>query len=164
MTDLAAIFRAGRVTRWHTNARLADTGDRLDGHQGRVARLLLALHPDPSAALLRAALTHDDGETATGDVPRNVKIAMPALAREWLEAAEAAQRARLWRPGGGLTEKEERWLAYADALDALMWAAHHHPAAMFMPPWVKEIARLDAESFDLGADLSVRLLVAELGR
>jgi hypothetical protein len=164
MNHLADVFRAGRCLRWHTDPRLSGTLDRLDGHQGRVARLLLALHPDPSAALLRAALTHDDGETATGDVPRRVKDAMPHVALEWLEAAEAAQRARIWRPGGGLTEKEERWLDFADALDALMWAAHHDPASMSAPRWQVEITRLGIVGYALGIDLEIPALVQELGR
>ena len=76
---LATIFRAGRVRRWHSDADLSWTDDYNDAHQGRVARLLLALHPNPSAVLLAAALTHDDGELKAGDMGHALKRENPTL-------------------------------------------------------------------------------------
>ena len=66
-------FRASFVRRWHTNPDLAQTVDTLAGHGGRVARIILKLWPDASAALLQWALVHDDGESVVGDVPAPAK-------------------------------------------------------------------------------------------
>lgn len=131
---LRSILRAGLVRRWHCNADLADTCDRLDGHQGRVARIILALHPNPSASILRGALTHDDGERATGDVPWNVKRDNPALSAI-LSKIEAQARADLWGCDPALTDAERLWLRYADRLDAYMWAMHHAPHLKHDDDW-----------------------------
>jgi len=138
--DLKAIFRAGCVLRWHTNPDLATTGDRIDGHSARVARILIALHPSPSVSLLCHALIHDDGESAVGDVPAPAKDSTPGLA-EWLEVAEEVERRRLWSGAAGmdgsagLTDSERMWLRFADRLDAFQWAAHHAPCALNGDGW-----------------------------
>lgn len=54
-TDINRIFMAGLTTRWHTNPHLAQSCDRIDGHQGRVARLAIAIWPDASRDLIVAA-------------------------------------------------------------------------------------------------------------
>ena len=41
MTDILDMWKACRVRRWHTNTELAGTDDRIDGHSGRVARIIL---------------------------------------------------------------------------------------------------------------------------
>ena len=89
---LPALYNAGAVRRWHTNPHMAHVVDTIDGHSGRVAKLILLLHPAPSMALIRAALTHDDGEHATGDVPYPAKAAMPPAVRAALDAIETAAR------------------------------------------------------------------------
>lgn len=121
----AAAFRAGAIRRWHANASLADTGDRIDAHSGRVARIILALHPAPSLALLRAALTHDDGEIGTGDIPGPVKAQIPLKVVIELDRIEAAARAKIWGKYPELTEDERLWLILADKLDAYLWACAH---------------------------------------
>ncbi len=141
MTELHRIFRAGRVRRWHTNADLAHTSDPIDGHSGRVARIILALHANPSAALLRAALTHDDGEHAVGDIRAPAKDEHPSLSH-WLDAEEARARKSLWGDDPILTEVEKKWLYYADRKDALMWAQTHAPHALSGDGWPEAIERL----------------------
>lgn len=121
----AAAFRAGAIRRWHTNHALAGTGDRVDAHSGRVARIILAWHPAPSLALLRAALTHDDGEIGTGDIPGPVKAALPFEVALDLERIEDAARAAIWGEYPELTEDEGLWLTLADRLDAYLWALDH---------------------------------------
>ena len=124
-TDIQRIFYAGLTTRWHTNPHLAQTCDRLDGHQGRVARLILALFPDASRDLLIAALTHDDGESVTGDIPATTGKTAEQM------GAEALARGEIWGLGFQLLARYERErLRLADKLDAYMWAEHHAPAVV----------------------------------
>ena len=124
-TDIQRVFYAGLTTRWHTNPHLAQTCDRLDGHQGRVARLILALFPDASRDLLIAALTHDDGESVTGDIPATYGKTIEQMSEE------AAARDEIWGSGFQLLARYERErLRLADKLDAYMWAEHHAPAVV----------------------------------
>jgi len=121
-TDIQRVFYAGLTTRWHTNPWLAQTCDRLDGHQGRVARLILALWPDASRDLLIAALTHDDGESVTGDIPATYGKTAEQMGAEVLAQNE------IWGSGFQLLARYERErLRLADKLDAYMWAEHHQP-------------------------------------
>ena len=154
MVDLNDVFLAGLVHRWHTNPHLAHTHDRLDGHAGRVARILLAMHPDPSVALLRAALTHDDGESVSGDIPGPTKRAYP----EYAQAAEVLERAeikRLWPndDDDDLTLNDARWLQFADRLDAYQWAAHFAPQRIWDDGWLETRAWIMSEARALGVEL-----------
>jgi len=153
MVDLNDVFLAGLVHRWHTNPHLAHTHDRLDGHAGRVARILLAMHHNPSAALLRAALTHDDGESVSGDIPGPTKRAHPEYARV-AETVERAEIKRLWgRSGDDLTRRELRWLQFADRLDAYQWAAHFAPQRIWDDGWLETRAWIMSEARALGVEL-----------
>jgi len=94
-------FRASFVRRWHTNPDLAQTVDTMAGHGGRVARIILKLWPDASAALLHWALVHDDGESVVGDVPAPAKGAtviheQERAARE--QRADPRSVRRAWLP------------------------------------------------------------------
>ena len=121
----SAMLQAGMVQRWHTNPWLAASGDRADGHAARVARIILFLHPAPSADLIGAALTHDDGEIAVGDMKATLKDARPDIA-DALAQIEDAHARMIWgqwppRPGD-LSPKDRDWLHFADRLDAWLWA------------------------------------------
>lgn len=139
------LWLSGRVMRWHTNPRMAGTGDRLDGHHARVAQIILEHHPDPSVALLRAALTHDVGEMILGDLPGDMKRDMPDLAaRHRLE--EIIARDAIAGTFPDLSESNQTWLRWADRLDAYLWA-QHHGMDMTAKEWrlaLEEIARLEA--------------------
>ncbi|GAA6176916.1 hypothetical protein [Sulfitobacter pacificus] len=90
------------------------------------------LHPDPSVELLRAALIHDDGEFAVGDMKAPSKDKFPVIA-DALEELEYIARCEIW---GHCEEFHERqWLKFADRLDAYMWARHHAPHAMGGDGW-----------------------------
>ncbi len=39
---LPALYNAGAVRRWHTNPHMAHVVDTIDGHSGRVAKLILS--------------------------------------------------------------------------------------------------------------------------
>lgn len=143
-TDIQRVFYAGLTTRWHTNPWLAQTCDRLDGHQGRVARLILALWPDASRDLLIVALTHDDGESVTGDIPATYGKTIEQM------SAEALAQSEIWGTGFQLLARYERErLRLADKLDAYMWAEHHAPAVVLdNPEWSEawqEIVKLAVE-------------------
>ena len=118
------LWLSGRVMRWHTNPRLAGTGDRLDGHHARVAQIILEHHPEPSAALLRAALTHDAGEMDVGDLPGDMKRQMPDVA-ERHALVEAVSRDLIAGVFPDLSEIDQTWLRWADRLDAFLWAQFH---------------------------------------
>ena len=141
MTDLRAIFRAGAVLRWHTNPELSTTQDRVDGHSARVARIILALHPNPSVSLLRAALVHDDGEHAVGDVRAPAKDDSGEMTR-LLDKLEATAREQLWGTTIPLWDSQKLWLHFADRLDAYMWASHHAPHVLDGDGWPKARVRL----------------------
>ena len=149
--DLDAIFRAGRTRRWHANAEMVDTCDHTDGHGGRVARLICALEPDASAALLRAALAHDDGEQLVGDVPGDFKAANPGFART-LDDLERSERIRLWGacPVAALDDRERQLLKLCDRLDALMWVAWHRPALLARWDWQRARGDVLAMAVSLG--------------
>ena len=155
------LFDAGRVRRWHTNPDLSWTEDYLDGHHGRVARLLLYLHPRPHVALLRAALTHDDGEWAVGDLAQPFKARLrreaPSML-DYLELVEDNAADDLWEDAvAGPADREGAqaddiaWLRFCDRLDAWMWAARWAPQAVRQhPSWVADRQRLIAAAIDLG--------------
>jgi len=151
VASLSKIFRAGRVRRWHTNPDLCDTVDHIDGHAGRVARVMLILWPQTSAAALRAALTHDDGEHAAADLSRLVKREHPALAQAAAEVETAARR-DLWGDDPDLTETERSRLEFVDKLDAIMWVAHHRPHMLRDDGWPEAMTALSVQAATLGAD------------
>ena len=154
MTDrMTAAFRAGFVRRWHMNPDLSHVTDRIDGHSARVARIILMLNPDPSVSLLKAALIHDDGESATGDVCGEVKRKNPKLAA-MLDVIEAEAREAIWGADADLTDVERQWLKFADRLDGYMWADFHAPHVMGGDGWPEARARLLNQAVVLGCDIS----------
>ena len=146
-TDIQRVFYAGLTTRWHTNPWLAQTCDRLDGHQGRVARLILALFPDASRDLLIAALTHDDGESVTGDIPATYSKS------DIHKVAEALARGEIWGSTPRLSYTDGQRLRLADKLDAYMWAEHHAPAVVLdNPEWSEAWQEIVKLAVDLGVE------------
>ena len=140
------LWLSGRVLRWHTSPRMSSTQDRLDGHHGRVAQIILERHPDPSVGLLRAALTHDAGEMDVGDIPSKMKRNMPDVV-ERLARVEAVCRDTIAGTFPDLSESDQKtWLDWADRLDAFLWA-QFHGEDMTTLDWRlarEEIARLEA--------------------
>ena len=146
------IFRAGFVRRWHSDPDMCHTVDRIDGHSARVARIILALHPSPSVALIRAALTHDDGESVTGDMGAVCKYGNPQLL-SLLARVEYIARTDLWGLDPNLVLADIQWLKFADRLDAYMWAAHHAPHILGRDRWVKHLAWINETADLLGVDM-----------
>jgi hypothetical protein len=150
MSKLKAIFAAGRVRRWHTNADLSLTSDYIDGHSGRVARICLALWPD-DLKLVAQALMHDDGESATADLPSPLKRSMPADVADWLVKVEAQAMADIWGDAyPKATGENFSRLKFADRLDAYQWAIHHKPELADRDDWLTAKVRLFVQAEALG--------------
>ena len=146
--NLTAIFCAGFTRRWHANPDLCHTIDPVDGHSARVARIILALHPAPTLQLISAALTHDDGESVTGDVPWPFKAQMIEAERALLDIAEARAVSDLW--GDLPRDDSSQWLEFADRLDAYMWAKHHAPHVLSGDGWPEARAMIESQAIALG--------------
>jgi len=117
---------SGSTMRWHTSPALAATQDRVDAHSARVAVLILQFLPDAPADLLRAAITHDLGENAVGDLSCPVKRRDPELAAR-AAAHEREELARMGFACPGLRSDHLALLRLCDGLDAYLWALDHRP-------------------------------------
>lgn len=155
----AKAWLAGFVRRWHTHPILSVTVDPIDGHSARVAILILQLRPDASAALLRAALLHDLGEFAVGDMAAPVKMRHPEL----YAAAEALEREAIEDLGfriPDLDPAEAALLKLCDGIDAYLWALHHRPGMVCTHPgWIAHFDRLAGRAEDLGLRAEFEALV-----
>jgi 5'-deoxynucleotidase YfbR-like HD superfamily hydrolase len=89
-------------------------------HSAGVALLITVLHPDPSAALLKATLTHDICEWQLGDVPAQVKWKHTAIASAWMHLEQEAER----ECGLSVTlaSHEVVWLHCCDTLELMLYA------------------------------------------
>lgn len=157
---ITAILLGGYCTRWHANADMAHIRETLAEHHARVAQIILALHPSPSLALIDAALHHDAGEPAVGDIPWPAKRDNPALA-EILNEAEKAERQRL-ECDVYLTPEERLWLKFADRLSAIMHVSHVNPKLLRRRDWQAEIRNLASSS--AGLVMTDRGIIAEIIR
>jgi len=160
MMSLHHAFTAGFVRRWHSNPELAHTNDRCDAHSGRVARILLMWHPAPSIDLIAAALRHDDGELAVGDMKAPLKTQYPEIAKA-LDEVEANERIKIWGCDDSLKEADQTWMNFADRLDAFMWASHHK-ANMNGDGWPGALVKLHRQADILGCSPHLIQLIADL--
>lgn len=152
--DTPACWYAGCTARWHAGDSapwLARSGDRVDGHSGRMAVLALHFWRDgASRDLLAACVTHDLGEIVTGDMPLGAKT-NPVL-RGALASAEGAVL-----DGMGLrtpvSAADWRRLKFLDRLDAYLWAQHHAPQLMAREDWQAARVWLAGEALLLGVVL-----------
>lgn len=151
MNNIIRAWRASHVRRWHSNPDLCGTVDPISGHQQRVALLLLLIYPDCSKALLAAAVTHDQGEAATGDVSYCAKEANPAL-RAALADAEAQEIDKQGFRIANLTEREARILKVCDWLDAYLWMRMHRVELAHRPDWIRQRDLMVSEAASLGLD------------
>jgi len=141
---------AGSTHRWHTNPIYAATRDRVDGHSARVAVLILQFMPDAPVELLRAAITHDLGENAVGDLASPVKWRNPALYAA-LAALEAEALSEMGLRFPALRADHAALLSLCDGLDAYLWAVTHCPQHVAArDDWRAMFARLRAAAVRLG--------------
>lgn len=150
---------AGSTHRWHTNPLFAASGDRVDGHSARVAILILQFMPDAPAELLRAAVVHDLGENAVGDLASPVKRRNPGLYAE-LEALEAEALAVMGFDFPELPQDLAALLALCDGLDAYLWVVVHRPDYVERnQAWGAMFERLCTQASDLGLAEKFREIV-----
>jgi len=135
-------WRATFVRRWHSNPDMCEVPDYLHGHQGRVALLALILFPD-AHGLHRAAILHDMGEHAVGDVSSDAKRRYPAL-KAALDAAEADAMDELSLPACDLGPMEEIALRICDRLDAMLMVKRYKPELLQRADWMEDRKRLMA--------------------
>jgi hypothetical protein len=76
----------------------------------------------------------------------------PELA-EMLARAEYIARTDLWGIDPAISSAEERWLKFADRLDAYMWAAHHAPHIMDRDGWPELLTWIMETADVLGVDM-----------
>jgi 5'-deoxynucleotidase YfbR-like HD superfamily hydrolase len=113
MLDINPVYKAGKVTRWHTKGDIPPQS--IADHSWGVAMLIMAYHPRPSIELIQAALVHDLGEIYTGDIPYSAKLRWPdfrdLLAKKEKDAMDdlgASVYMTQLLPG------EKAWLKWAD--------------------------------------------------
>ena len=75
LTALKFMWSGGETRRYHGFRMLQE--DTVGHHSFNVACIIMAIRPDASATLLRAALKHDIAEHIVGDMPAPAKRAMP---------------------------------------------------------------------------------------
>jgi 5'-deoxynucleotidase YfbR-like HD superfamily hydrolase len=80
--------------------------------------IIILLHPNPSIALLKAAILHDAPERVTGDFPAPIKWANPVIG----QALEFMERRIFdavlgYDPIAALDDDEKEWLKAADSFD-----------------------------------------------
>ena len=150
------LWKSGCVKRWHCNLdrELRESGDTTASHQWRCAMLLMMLHPLPSAHLLGCVLTHDVPEIVTGDIPAPAKIGVMGEVLA-VSDAQVAESFGLPIP----TDKDTRWLALVDRLDAYMWAREHAPYVLKTSEWMSTYAGILALSEALGVREKVEALM-----
>lgn len=140
------------ANRWHTNQSpaLRNSGDTIDSHSNRMAKMALWLWGDDvSRELLAAIVFHDCAESGpggTGDVPGPSKEGAylgAILERQWRVEEERGIACLL----DALSEEDEARLHFLDRLDAYRWAAAVAPWEMGDDDWPEARASLlhDAE-------------------
>lgn len=123
MTDrILQARRAGRVVRYHTNPLVIH--EDVAQHTFNVMNILLdVMGGNISRNLLLAALLHDQGEYATGDIPSPVKRGVVGAAvKEHLDNVEEEAVRALYPnlPTIHLSGEEKVLLKFADLLDGLI--------------------------------------------
>lgn len=129
--------------RWHCNPDLGHTTDPVGWHGARMAILALHLWPYSSRNLIMACLTHDLGESVTGDIPWPAKQASPYLKQE-LDQMEAEALAGMGMKFETRPPDTAR-LKYLDRLDAYLWMMHHKPKLRKRKDWKEARKWLDEE-------------------
>lgn len=117
---LRAVREGGSVIRGHGIKQGVYTYT-VGQHSYDVLSIILLLHPNPSAQLIKAALWHDVPERWTGDSPAPIKWRNPIL-REQLAKEEKVITDHFDLPSEhDLPLAEKAWLKGADMLELKMW-------------------------------------------
>lgn len=126
--DIENILLSGYVERFHATPGI--TKPQLNGHQWGVAVLCRYIHPEASADMLFAALTHDCTEMVTGDTPAIAKWASPELKRH-LDALEQEQEV-LWGITPNISAEEKAILKVCDCLEGMHYCLYRYKCGELM--------------------------------
>ena len=121
MKDFKKLYKAGRVTRYHTADVPAQS---LAAHSWGVSMVVAMIYPNkkPPAHLLMAAMIHDLAESVTGDVPAPTKWGNEQLSKRLREAELVFNLINgIEIP---LTPQEEAILAWADTFELCLYCRH----------------------------------------
>lgn len=149
---LQHLYSSGETRRYHNRPKLNQTTGQ---HMWGVATIIIALHPNPSANLLKAALLHDSPEKIYGDLLSPLKVDFP----EAKELDEKCAR-KFWddtKKDFGfsfpeLTTDEKLWLDYADVFECCLFALSEEHEEIYIYSLTK--SRVIAEELNrLGYDL-----------
>ena len=151
-SHLTNIYRAGDVKRYHTVARLKE--QTIAEHSWGVAAIIMYLEPNPSKALLAAALFHDVAESKTGDVPATFKWEN----RNFADSLEAHET-NINREMGINYELTERELAILKVADLSELVLHNVRELMMGNRYAAEIIHRGMDALepyygDLGATVN----------
>lgn len=130
---MSELYLTSFVQRWHTHPRLAREGQNLGHHQWGCAALIAQLHPEPTTALVLAALFHDVGEAVTGDMPYTAKQRYGDI----LGPMEKESQERLTGYRFHLTDEDNRWIKFVDRLESYLFVKLKSPSVLAEPEWIK---------------------------
>lgn len=116
---MKALIQGGRSQRWHTELV---SSQNIAEHSWGVAMLITLLWPEPSANLLKAALTHDFAEHATVDLPAPFKWKHPTISMTVNQAEQVALTS--WGLDFKLTPEEQAFLRVCDLLEAYVYLCY----------------------------------------
>lgn len=159
MTPILRAWRATHTTRWHRHPEMCRTGDDIGGHQHRVAILAMLIFPHRPNVVM-AAMLHDMGEAAVGDVANPVKERNPDL-RAALAGIEEREIAAMGLPSVDINAAERTMLRLCDKLDAYLWAALHRPEIIIGNGWPEDRAEILQLARDCDKFLTVNTILNE---
>lgn len=136
--NAVAVMNSGYVTRWHNNPDMAHHPENLAEHQGRVAQLLLAFHPQPALSLIAEALLHDVGELVAGDLNADFKRDNPEFAEEHREF-EYAARIKMGAQPVPLDEENRAWVKWADQASSIDYVSRKETWLLTRDDWRRAI-------------------------
>lgn len=126
-------FLSGKVRRYHQHIGM---NQQVSDHSWGAALIITLCHPNPSANLLKAAITHDLHEYSSGDWPSPVKDRNPELKE--IEKKERERHNQLYTmPDFVLSPADQAWLRFADKYEALL----HLSFEVHFTPLLSELIR-----------------------
>lgn len=161
--DLARLYVAAEVQRWHQNPAMAREGQTDADHIGRGLQLLLALNPGASRDLIGAWTFHDVGELEAGDWSGPAKRANPKEAAA-MAAIEARCRQRICGPDPVLDVADMGWITLIDCLEPMCFVLLRCPREYqrLMSGWGLQESSVTNLADRLGVGSQVRGLLADL--
>lgn len=153
---LQVTLESSRVRRFHATPSVDI--QTIAQHVSGVCYILVYLYGGQEkvpAHMLLAALSHDQEELFTGDIPFHAKRDAPAMRTLCSELEELYNPCFLIR-GLQLTERECFMLKLADQLEGLFWTAFHERGSNIHYAWQASLDQLVLHQF-MTTDLELRV-------